>query len=163
MDTTKTFKKFCLISQVCFLSVLFILPLSAHAEYYLVAGPCDTCVRMPVRVVHHRIHHSCRTHKIHKVYARHKCIHHRYVRAYPHRRGYVSMKVYYPVPVNNCNTCATPCNACGDSFIETSYYGSAEPSGVYFMNPTDRLVTNGYDGYYADPSMDTGTADNDIY
>ncbi len=135
--------------------LLVALPFNAQAEYYVTYGPsgCATCATYH-RVVH-RYHgcHKVYKHRVHKVY--------RYTNgcnSAPQRRpGHYRMTVYYPVPVY-----ATPCGGCCG--CGTAYYSEPAYSGVYFVEPRDRLVGNSYtvENYYGSP-QDTGTADNDYY
>jgi len=141
------------MSRVGVLLALLALPLNTNAEYYLVYGPpvCDVCggPQPYYRPVY-------RTHRV-KTY---KHIHHKkyyYRTAYRHRSHY-SITVYYPVAVYT----RPPCGCCG-GFMEPTYYWAPEPYRVYYEHSDDRLVGNGYDEELHDPSIDTGTADNDIY
>lgn len=146
------------ISKILIVSALFTLPLNAQAEYYLVYGPpavpvaCDYCNPRPC------YRSSCR--KVHRVYK------HRHIYRYrsrsacraPYRPSHYSMTVYYPVPVYPQSSCYS----CG-GFMAPTYYWAPAPYQVYYANPNDRLVGNRYEDNYYDPSLDTGTADNDIY
>lgn len=141
--------------RVFVLSALIALPLNAQAEYYLVYGPaapvCDYC---QTKRVYYRPVHKVKVHKV-KAYSHRKPC---YKRVY-HRRSHYNITVYYPVPV-----CArASCGGCCDGFMEPTYYWAPAPYRVYYAQPEDRIVGNRYEANYYDPSLDTGTADNDIY
>jgi hypothetical protein len=145
-----------LVSTARFFLVLAIiaLPLNAQAEYYLVYGApapvCDYC----------HVKRACHA-PVHRVYKVKTCKK-RYYRPCYHRRSHYNMTVYYPVPVYQQRSCGC-CGGC-DGFLQPSYYWVSAPYAVYYARPSDRLVANRYEEtYYENPSMDTGTADNDIY
>ncbi len=138
--------------RILIFSVLILLPLNASAEYYLVYGGspvvCDAC--QSPRPYYRYYRPTCKVHKVrahtHRKY---------YYRRVYHRRSHYTMTVYYPAPCGGCHSCS-----CG-GFMEPTYYQAPAPYGVYYAYPEDRLVGNRYEDYY-DPSLDTGTADNDI-
>ncbi len=139
------------ISRIFIFSVIITLPLNAQAEYYLVYGPpavvtCGSCQT-------HRVYYRP-VHRV-KVYKHKRCYRTTTVR----RRSHYSIAVYYPVAVYERRACG----CCGCSgFIEPTYYRVREqPYRVYYARPSDRLVGNRYEDNLDDPSLDTGTADND--
>ena len=137
-------------SRIFLFSVLIMLPLSAKAEYYLVYGPPEVpvaCCESPRPYYRHvyRVHHKCR---------------HKYYRTVYRRRSHYSITVYYPVPVYTQTYYPYP--PCCGGFLEPAYYWAPAPYQVYYTHPDDRLVGNSYEQNYYDPSLDTGTADNDI-
>ncbi|HSW93482.1 MAG TPA: hypothetical protein VLJ15_03910 [Gammaproteobacteria bacterium] len=147
--------------RVAVLVVLIALPLNAAAEYYLVYESPMVCGGCEAHRVYYRPSH--RVHRVHCACARsHHRYYHRYYRAVCHRRSHYSIAAYYPVPVYS----RPRCGCCGcDGFLEPTYYWTSAPYRVYYARPSDRLVGNRYyydDSYYDDPSLDTGTADNDI-
>lgn len=141
-------------ARVSIFIAVIALPLNAQAEYYLVYGPpavaCDYCHTS--RVYYRPVHRVCRVHKVRPCHRR--CYH-----VTHHRRSHYSTTVYYPVPVY-------PRPSCGycDGFLQPTYYWAPAPNRVYYQHPDDRLVGNRYEEgyYYSNPSLDTGTADNDI-
>lgn len=146
--------------RIFILSALITLPLNAQAEYYLVYGPpavpvaCDSC--QSPRPYYRPVHKVHRTHrvKVCKTHTYKKCYHHNACK----RRSHYNVTVYYPVPVYT----PAPCGSCG-GYLEPTYYWTPAPYEVYYARPEDRLVGNRYEENYYDPSLDTGTADNDIY
>jgi hypothetical protein len=147
-----------------FLSVLIMLPMESRGDYYVVNGPADDSYSTSeccTRVHHHRvIKHHYRPQKVHRV--RHHCRHHR---SYTHhRRSSYSMTVYYPVPAYSWAPPPQPC--CCNQQRQRQGFNTQQASypGVYFMNPSDRIVGNSinYNDDYG-PAIDGGTADNDVY
>ncbi|HSW68917.1 MAG TPA: hypothetical protein VLI69_01995 [Gammaproteobacteria bacterium] len=152
MKTIMSANQFVSMGRIFVLVLLFVLPLNSQAEYYLVYGEpvCDYC---QARRVYYRP-----VHKV-KVYKYKHCKKY-YKKTVYHRRSHYSIMVYYPVPVYERASCG--CCGCG-GFIQPTYYWAPAPYRVYYAHPNDRLVANRYEEYYYDPSVDTGTADNDIY
>lgn len=136
--------------RVLVFSALIALPLNARAEYYLVYGPpaCDYC---QTERVYYRPVHRVKVYKVKTHHHRRHCYRHVY-----HRRSHYNITVYYPVPA--CGSCG----GCCGGFMEPTYYWAPAPYAVYYGRPDDRLVGNRYEDNYYDPSLDTGTADNDI-
>lgn len=155
MNAMNLADKLVSISRICILSALIALPLNAQAEYYLVyeAPPCYSCYKpRPCYRPVHKVHKA----KVHKAKPYKKC--HRPVYR---KRSHYNVSVYYPVPTSTQNACGSGCDG---GFLAPTYRWSGAPYNVYYTHPKDRLVGNRYeDNYYHDPSLDTGTADNDIY
>jgi hypothetical protein len=154
MNAIKIADKLISVSRIAIFSALISLPLSAQAEYYLVYGgppevACDYC-GSPRPYVYKVKKVKTYKYKCHKKYYK------TYYKKVPRRRSHYSITVYYPVPVY-------PQTACCGGFLEPTYYWVPAPYRVYYSKPSDRLVGNSYQGNYYDPSLDTGTADNDIY
>ncbi len=153
MKAIKIANKLISAVGISFLSIAIAWPLAARAEYYLVYGPpdvpvvCDTCARTYYRPVHkHKVHQT----KYKKRY---------YYPTNVRKRSHYSITVYYPVPTY---VQMNPCTCCG-GFIAPTYVWVPTPSRVYYAHPNDRLVGNRYEESFQNPSLDTGTADNDIY
>jgi len=152
MNAVNVADKLVSLGRIFIFSALIALPANAQAEYYLVYGPpevptvCDFC-QSPQP--YYRPVHKVKTHKhsTHKKY---------YRAAAPRKRNHYSITVYYPVPTYE----QTPCSCCG-GFIAPTYYWVPSPYRVYVTHPDDRLVGNRYEDNLRDPSLDTGTADND--
>lgn len=158
MKAVNVADKLVSISKICILAALIALPLNAQAEYFLVYSPqaCDSC--QSSRTYYRPVY---KVHKVHKVYkvAKTKPCQKKYYRTVTRKRNHYNITVYYPVPITQ--SCTTCCGGCG--FIAPTYAWVPAPYKVYYTHPNDRLVGNGYDDNYHDPSLDTGTADNDIY
>jgi hypothetical protein len=138
-------------ARVFILISLMALPLNAAAEYYVVydtPAPCGSChaKRVYYRPVHHRAHCSCKKKYYHTAYR---------------KRNHYSVTVYYPVPMSQERPCG--CSSGCDGFLQPTYYWTSAPYQVYYARPSDRLVANRYEETYENPSLDTSTADNDIY
>jgi len=152
MNAIKIANKLVSVVASCLISLAIVFPLSARADYYLVEGSdapmfCDSCEHTYYRPVYkHRVH-----------YVKHHYHHHYY---YPRtvRRSHYTITVYYPVPTY---VETNPCTCCG-GFIAPNYVWVPAPYRVYYTHPDDRLVGNSYEEN-DDPSVDTGTADNDVY
>jgi len=151
-------------ARVSIFLAIIALPLNAQAEYYLVYGsPAVACDSCQTSRVYYR--HPCKVHKVHRV----KPCKKRYYHVSCHRRSHYTMSVYYPVPVYTppCGCSRPSCGSCGccNGFLRPTYYWAPAPARVYYQYPDDRLVGNRYEERYYDdynPSLDTGTADNDI-